>query len=82
MIAGRRIRLWSEEGITIRPDERFSSFIVAGSPPAGGEQTAEVIRGGKVIPDEAEPELMVEVIPGRTAIPGDAARVVDAQLME
>ena len=82
MIAGRRIRLWSEEGITIRPDERFSSFIVAGSPPAGGEQTAEVIRGGKVIPDEAEPELMVEVIPGRTAIPGDAARVFDAKLME
>jgi len=82
MIAGRRIRLWSEEGVTIRPDERFSSFIVEGYPPAGGEQTAGVIQDVKIIPEDAEPELTVEVIPGSTVIPGDAARVFDAQLME
>lgn len=61
MIAGRRIRLWSGEPVTIRPDERFSSFIVA---------------------SDAEPELMVEVIPGRKAIPEDAVKVFGARLME
>jgi len=48
MIAGRRIRLWSEEGVTIRPDERFSSFIVAGGPPSGLKQaTADQPSGPK-----------------------------------
>jgi signal peptidase I len=61
MIAGRRIRLWSGEGVTIRPDERFSSFIVNG---------------------DTEPELMVEVFPGRKVINDEAVRVFDAQLME
>ena len=51
MIAGRRIRLWSGEGVTIRPDDRFSSFIVASD--TKPDLSVEIIPGRKVIPDEA-----------------------------
>jgi len=61
IIADRRIRLRSGDGVTIKPDERFAAFLVA-----GGE----------------EPELTVEVLPGRGGVPADARRVFDARLME
>ena len=51
MIAGRRIRLWAGEGVTIRPDERFSSFIVASD--TKPDLSVEIIPGRKVMPDEA-----------------------------
>jgi signal peptidase I len=51
MIAGRQIRLWSGEGVTIRPDDRFSSFIVASD--TKPDLSVEIIPGRKVIPDEA-----------------------------
>lgn len=61
IIAGRMIRLQSEDGITLRPDERFSSFMVEA---------------------EVEPDLTVDVFPGKAKIPADAKKVFDARLME
>ena len=62
MIAGRRIRLWSEEGVIIRPDERFSSFIVAGGPPTGGEQTTGITPDRAAAPGEAGPGKPADVV--------------------
>ena len=61
IIAGRRIRLQSEDGITLLPDERFRAFITS---------------------SDGEPELRVDVRPGREAIPADSRKVFDARLME
>ena len=61
IIAGRRIRLRSGEGVTLKPDERFNAFLTAA---------------------DGEPELTVEVFPGRAGVPADARKVFDARLME
>lgn len=51
----------SDDGITLRPDERFSAFMAA---------------------VEGEPEMTVDVFPGKAEIPADAKKVFDARLME
>jgi hypothetical protein len=61
VIAGKRIRLQSDEGISLRPDERFVAFTTA---------------------DVSDPELTIEVKPGRAGIPATAAKVFDAPLLE
>jgi hypothetical protein len=61
VIAGKRIRLQSDNGISLRPDERFSAFTTA---------------------DGSDPELTIEVKPGRAVIPAGAAKVFDAPLLE
>ncbi|MFZ2286783.1 MAG: hypothetical protein WAV93_07350 [Bacteroidales bacterium] len=61
IIAGRRIRLRSEDGIPLRPDERFSAFMAEGP---------------------GQPELTVDVMPGKAEIPVEAVKVFDARLME
>jgi hypothetical protein len=61
VIAGKRIRLQSDDGITLRPDERFAAFTPA---------------------DGSDPELIIEVKPGRAVIPPGAAKVFDAPLLE
>ncbi len=61
VIAGKRIRLQSDDGISLRPDERFSAFTTA---------------------DGSDPELTIEVKPGRAGIPAAAAKVFDAPLLE
>ena len=61
IIAGRMIRLQSGDGITLRPDERFSAFMTSA---------------------EVEPDLTVDLFPGRAVIPADAVKVFDARLME
>ncbi len=61
IIAGRRIRLRSGDGVTLNPDERFSAFLTA---------------------VDGEPELTVDVFPGRAVVPADARKVFDASLME
>ncbi len=97
IIAGRRIRLRSGEGITLRPDERFSDFIAS----ARAETAAEEKETGGGGPDLAEdpesgikeagagghrvssePVLTVDVFAGKAAIPHDAVKVFDARLME
>ncbi len=73
IIAGRMIRLRSDDGITLRPDERFISFIApVRKEPAAGEEPA----------GEGEPDLTVDVFQGKAAIPADAVKVFDARLME
>ncbi len=73
IIAGRMIRLQSGDGITLRPDERFSAFMTSvRKDAAAGKETAGAL----------EPELTVDVFPGRAAIPADAVKVFDARLME
>jgi hypothetical protein len=61
VIAGKRIRLQSDDGISLSPDERFSAFTTA---------------------DGSDPELTIEVKPGRAVIPAGAAKVFDAPLLE
>ena len=61
VIAGKRIRLQSDEGISIIPDERFAAFTTAVG---------------------SDPGLTIEVKPGRAVIPGGAAKVFDAPLLE
>ncbi len=97
IIAGRMIRLQSGDGITLRPDERFSAFKVsarkeeaAGETEIGaaGPELTEDAETGQNVAAEAgfgvisEPELTVDVFPGRAAIPADAVKVFDARLME
>lgn len=93
VIAGRRIRLCSREGVIIRPDERFAAFTV----PAEAQHNVyiEAVPGvlsdvdpvfpDAVIPSVSEeivPELVVDVEPGTGEIPSGAVKVFDAQLME
>jgi len=61
VIAGKRIRLQSDEGISLRPDERFAAFTNA---------------------EGSDPELTIEVKPGRASIPAGAAKVFNAPLLE
>ena len=61
VIAGKRIRLQSDEGISLRPDERFTAFTNA---------------------EGSDPELTIEVKPGRASIPAGAAKVFNAPLLE
>lgn len=61
VIAGKRIRLQSDDGINLRPDERFAAFTTA---------------------EGSDPELTIEVKPGRAGIPAGAAKVFDAPLLE
>lgn len=61
IIAGKRIRLQSDDGINLRPDDRFAAFITA---------------------NRSNPELTIEVKPGRALIPAGAAKVFDAPLLE
>lgn len=61
VIAGYRVRLHSQEGINLKPDERFAAFIVTEKP---------------------EPDLFIEVFPGKGLIPPDAIKVFDASLMQ
>lgn len=67
IIAGRRIRLQSEEGVTLRPDERFRAFIDASRPVAARMDAAEkraadepraaAGAGEPVLTDDAEADL-------------------------
>ncbi len=52
IIAGRRIRLRSGEGVSIHPDERFRAFVV--TPEGVPELTVEVLPGRAVVPAEAK----------------------------
>ena len=61
VIAGKRIRLQSDEGISLRPDERFAAFTNA---------------------EGSDPDLTIEVKPGRASIPAGAAKVFNAPLLE
>ncbi len=80
IIAGRRIRLQSEDGITIRPDERFRAFIAAS--PAARMDVAEKGTSEVVTSPEYQPDLTVDVLSGKAMIPSDAVKVFDARLME
>ncbi len=61
VIAGKRLRLQSADGINLRPDERFAAFTHT---------------------DGNNPELTIEVKPGRAGIPAGAVKVFDAPLLE
>jgi len=109
IIAGRMIRLRSEDGITLRPDERFSSFMAFARQEAAAsedpgthkddavreelagdgmpEQTEMTEAGVKMsgadgLRSSPEPELTVDVFPGKAEIPADARKVFNARLME
>ncbi len=51
IIAGRRVRLRSSDGVTLKPDERFTAFLadVDGDP----ELTVDVFPGSAVVPADA-----------------------------
>ena len=101
----------SEEGIYLRPDERFNAFVAAVTDDsfnyegeAAGEEgvrtegEAEVVATGSDLTKDAEavrgeaadawpgvaydPNLTVDIFPGRAEIPPDAVKVFDARLME
>jgi len=77
VIAGKKIRLQSDDGINLSPDERFKAFIVAHA--AGPGMRAE----GNPDPYAGdEPDLFVEVEAGSGAIPAEAAKVFDAPMLE
>ncbi|MDM8003651.1 MAG: hypothetical protein QUS66_12225 [Bacteroidota bacterium] len=93
VIAGRRIRLCSRDGVIIRPDGRFTAFTV----PAVLQHTGyiEAVPGvlsdvdpgfpDAVIPavtEEIVPDLVVDVEPGTGEMPSGAVKVFDARLME
>ena len=93
VIAGRRIRLCSRDGVSIMPDERFRAFTV----PSLGQHNVyiEALPGvlsdidpgfpDAMIPSVAEEivaDLVVDVEPGTGEIPPGAVKVFDAQLME
>ena len=85
IIAGRRIRLQSEKGIALRPDERFSAFMAASE--AGPDLIKKAEAGGAGVADAGPdvayvPDLTVDLFPGRAEIPPDAVKVFDARLME
>jgi len=87
IIAGRRIRLQSEDGVTLRPDERFRAFIDASQPAAARMDAAE--KRAAEEPDfsapqgaEYQPDLTVDVLSRKAIIPTNAIKVFDARLME
>jgi hypothetical protein len=93
LIAGRSIRLQSGEEVTLEPDERFSAFAVLSDlrPFIFIDSTPGIFADadpGSVnavipfMPDESEPDLVVDVEPGAGEIPAGAVKVFDAQLME
>ena len=93
VIAGRRIRLCSREGVIIRPDERFTAFTVPSEVQhnvyieavSGVLSDIDPVFPDAVIPsvpEEIVPELVVDVEPGPGEIPASAVKVFDAQLME
>lgn len=93
LIAGRRIRLRSAGGVTLKPDERFSAFAVPSDVrPFMFIDTTPGICADAVpgildavipfMPAETEPDLVVDVEPGEGEIPAGAVKVFDAQLME
>ena len=75
VIAGKRIRLQSDDGIKLRLDERFRAFMVAHS--AGPGMRAE---GNPDPSATGEPDLVVEVEAGSGEIPAVAAKVFDCLL--
>lgn len=77
VIAGKRIRLQSDDGINLRPDERFRAFIVAHE--AGHGMGAE---GNPDLSARGEPDLFVKVEAGSGEIPAAAAKVFDAPFLE
>ena len=93
VIAGRRLRLCSREGVTLLPDERFRAFMVpvmpvydlflSSLPDISADAEPGLMDAGLPISSpEVEPDLYVEVDPGPGEIPASAAKVFDAQLME
>lgn len=93
LIAGRRIRLESREGVTLQPDERFRAFAVpseaerfllADTAPGLFSDADPGIFNAAIpfMPSEAEPDLVVDVEPGPVEIPAGAIKVFDAKLME
>jgi energy-coupling factor transporter ATP-binding protein EcfA2 len=93
LIAGRRIRLQSAEGVALKPDERFSAFAVPSDvlPFMFIDTTPYIcadVDPGSVnavlpfLPADTEPDLVVDVEPGAGEIPAGAVKVFDAQLME
>lgn len=93
VIAGRRIRLCSQEWVRLSPDERFRAFTVPGealqelyfNTAADISSDIDPCMPYPVMPlisSLAEPELFIEVDPGPGEVPAGAVRVFDAQLME
>ncbi|MDX9729027.1 MAG: hypothetical protein RBT50_07165 [Bacteroidales bacterium] len=93
VIAGRRIRLCSREGVSLLPDERFRAFtvpvnplndlIMSSLPGISADADPGLIDAGLPLsPLEPDPDLCVEVDPGPGEIPASAAKVFDARLME
>jgi len=91
VIAGRRIRLCSREGVSLLPDERFMAFTVPDSPlndlimsslpGISPDADPGFIDAGLPL-SPLEPDLYVEVDPGTGEIPASAVKVFDARLME
>ena len=77
VIAGKRIRLQSDEGISLRPDERFRAFMMAHAADPG--VWAE---GNPDLSARGEPDLFIKVEPGSGEIPAAAAKVFNAPLLE
>ena len=77
VIAGKRIRLQSDEGINLRPDERFRAFMMAHA--AGPGVWAE---GNPDLSARGEPDLFIKVEAGSGEIPAAAAKVFNAPLLE
>ncbi|MFN2337302.1 MAG: hypothetical protein ABR560_10065, partial [Bacteroidales bacterium] len=97
IIAGRMIRLRSDDGITLRPDERFMAFMTVSRPAVDGGGATAATGGAELTVDaeadlrqafsatqgpERQPELTVDVFPGKAELPADAKKVFDARLME
>lgn len=93
VIAGRRIRLCSREGVSLLPDERFSAFtlpvmplngLISGSLPdiSAGAEPGLLDAGLPLPPLVTEPDLYVDADSGPGEIPASAEKVFDAQLME
>ncbi|MBE0678609.1 MAG: hypothetical protein IH592_07575 [Bacteroidales bacterium] len=75
IIAGRMIRLQSDDGITLRPDDRFSSFIAAVSGNIGASGSAAEGPGEADLPEpeltkDTEVGLKTVADPGLTETPG------------
>jgi hypothetical protein len=93
VIAGRRIRLCSREGVSIQPDERFSAFTVPSdvrpymfidsTPGIFTDADPGIVEAAiPFMPAETWSDLVVDVEPGPGEITAGAVKVFDAQLME
>ncbi len=93
VIAGRRIRLQSGDGVPMEPDERFRAFAVPSDvrPYMFIETSMGILADADpgivnaaipFMPAETEPDLVVDVEPGAAEIPAGAVKVFDAQLMK